>query len=100
MTKVVDENKMIVKPVAYGRSSMEYNVGDVGEFMSNGWIIKGEVQSVRMFYDDRFISSDCMYVYHVCKYEKLEFLGLERTDDEEVEYQKELDRQRQLKLKL
>ena len=100
MTKVVGDDKMVIKPVIYGRSKTLHNTGDVGEFYSDGWTIKGEVQSVYMYDYYPFISTDGYYMYHICKYEKIKFNGLERTDEEEVEYQKELDRQRQLKLKL
>ncbi len=94
MTRVIDENKMIVKPCLYARSDKHLEVGDESEFNSSGWTIYGIVQEVI----ERNTFQGCQ-IYLVEKYEKLVFNGLERTEDEEIAYQKELERKKQLKLK-
>lgn len=100
MTKVVNDNKEIINPVVYARSENKYEVGDTGTFRSHGYMITGEVQSIRYYEDDRFITHDGCYVYTVCKYTQDEWIGLERTEEEEIEYQKKLDKERQLRLDL
>ena len=99
MTKVVDKNNDIIKPVLYGRSEKELDVGDFSEFRSNGWICEGWVQSIRYWEDDRFKSSDGFYVYEIQKYTNITWVGLERTEEEEIEYQKQLEKERQLRFR-
>ena len=99
MTKVIGEDMLIIKPVLYARDKKLRSVGEKGYFKSQGWEIKGTVQSVRTWEDDPFISSDGYYVYMVQEYTRLVWCGVEMTEDEEIEYQKQLDRERQLKIK-
>ena len=100
MDKYVDDNLMILKPVIYGRSKVKHEVDDIGEFKSNGWLIRGKVQSIRYFEDDYFISSDKYYVYMIQDYEKIKYNGLEMSDAELIEHNKKIERERQLKMKL
>ena len=99
MGRVVDNEGMIINPVIYARDKKLRSVGEKGYFKSSGWEIKGTVQSVRTFNDDPFITSDGWYVYQIQEYTKLVYVGIERSEEEEIEYQKKLDRERQLKLK-
>lgn len=99
MTRVVDDKRMIIKPAVYGRSEKLYEEGDEGEFRSMGWIITGRVQSIRMFDDEPFVSSDGYYVYLIDSFTKDEWVGLERTEEEEIEYQIQLNKERQQKFK-
>ena len=97
--KVVNNNNEIIKPTLYARSTELYHEGDRGLFNSSGWEISGVVQSIRMFDDDIFISSDGYHVYEVYNYKKLKWIGIERTEEEQEIYDKEQDKKRQLKLK-
>lgn len=98
--KVVGEKNSIIKPVLWARSKNKYNEGDDGEFSSSGWKMTGTVQSIRMFGDERFISSDGMYVYQIYKYKEVEWVGLEMTEEEQIKYDKQQEKKRQLKFRL
>lgn len=97
--KVVDDKNEIVKPVLYARSKELYHEGDRGLFNSSGWEISGVVQSIRMFDEDIFISSDGYHVYEIYSYKKLKWIGIERTEEEQEAYDKEQEKKRQLKLR-
>ncbi len=98
--KVVDENNMIIKPIIFGRSKNKYNMGDVGRFNSNGWLVSGYIFSVRYWEDERFISSDGYFVYEISNCKKIKWIGIEMTEQEIIDHKKEEEKKKQLKFKL
>jgi hypothetical protein len=98
MTRVVDKKKNIINPVVYGRSKEKCEEGDVCEFRTNGWRVKARVLSVRPWEDERFQSSDGYYVYQIYDCERLEWIGLEGTEEEEEDWKKEAAKKNQTKL--
>lgn len=93
---------MIIKPVVAGRSKTLHEEGDVDEFFSSGWRVRAKVQRINQKYEDSepFISSEGYYVYWIEIIDKIEYLGVEMTDEEAIEWKKKQDKERQLKMNL
>jgi len=92
MTKVVDENKMIIKPCIYARHKKLYKIGHRGYFRSSGYEIVGTVQEV--------IEVDTFQgyvIYLIEKYTKLVWVGIEMTQEEKEKLEKQNERDRRIK---
>lgn len=98
MTKFVDNNKMILNPVRFGRCKENLEVGEVGIFNSKGWIISGTVQKR---YGDlwEYDSYHGYYIYLIQDIIELNYYGVEETETEYLDRKKKEDRAKQLKLK-
>lgn len=89
--KIIDENYMITKPVRYSRGKEGLEVGDEGEFSSDGWLIKGKVQEVITRKTFQGVS-----IYLVDNIEHIKWIGLEMTDDEVIQAKKDELKKQQL----
>lgn len=95
MGKVVNDKNEIIKPVVYGRSRRKYKERDYGYFRSGGWEISGIVQQV--VEEDTFQG---YIIYMIEDIKRLVWVGLEMTEEEQIEYDKNEVKRNQLKFKL